>query len=169
MLRGTLLISYISLVIAALTLSSELADVGFIFGIPVTILVSVAWGIFIWRKWNTGCILCMLILVLEISLTTILDGSQLILLISLLATLTTWDLATFYIRLSSNKHIVHEELLIRSHLKRLVGVILLGLALPLLAYGLQLDLQFWQVFLLGILLLTGLSQVFSQLKRSSSN
>ena len=32
----------------------------------------------------------------------------------------------------------------------------------------QFDLKFWQVFLLGILFLAGLSQVFAQLKRSSN-
>lgn len=111
----------------------------------------------------------MLVILLGISLAVTLGASRLIVLISLLATLSAWDLAAFSIRLSVSNNIADEERIIRTHLLRLVSVLILGLTLPLLAFGLQLDLKFWQVFLLGILLLAGLSQVFAQLKRSSND
>lgn len=89
------------------------------------------------------------------------------LLVSLLATLAAWDLDTFHNRLVVSKKIIAEEELVRAHLLRLISVLILGAALPSIAFALQFDLKFWQVFLLGMLLLLGLSQVFVQLKRSN--
>ena len=132
-------------------------------------IVSFAWGIFLWLKWGFGSIFCMLIILLGISLAAIFEASRVIVLISLLATLSAWDLAAFYIRLISSNNIAHEDHLLQTHLLRLVMVLILGLTLPLLTFGLQFDLKFWQVFLLGVLLLVGLSQVFAQLKRSSND
>jgi hypothetical protein len=164
-----LLLGYFCIVIAASALSSAFAIAEFFLGIGVTVLVSVTWGVFIWRKWIFGSILCLLIFVLGISLAVIFKGSRLILLISLLATLSAWDLAAFHLRLSASKHVTKKDQLIRTHLLRLSSVLVIGLALPLLTFGLQFDLKFWQVFLLGILLLMGLSQIFVQLKRGSNN
>ena len=168
MFKESLPLSYICLVIATLSLSSAFAIAGFFLGIMVTTVVSFAWGIFLWREWEFGNILCMLVFVLGISLGAIFESPRLILLISLLATLSAWDLAAFHARLSASKNIADKERLIQSHLLRLSGVLILGLALPLVAFVYQFDLKFWQVFLLGILLLAGLSQIFAQLKRGSN-
>lgn len=166
--KGIHYIPLICITIAALTLSSAFAAVGFVLGIAVTLLVSIAWGIFVWRVWLMGSVLCMLIFVLGISLGAILEASRLILLFSLLATLSAWDMAAFQKRLLKSPKLENEDELTRIHLLRLVSVLIIGMILPLLAFGLQFDLKFWQVFLLGILLLVGLSQVFSQFKHSSS-
>ena len=167
--KGSLNLSYLCIVIAALSLSIGFSLAGFLLGIAVAVVVSITWGVSIWRKWVFGNILCILVILLGISLAVTLGASRLIVLISLLATLSAWDLAAFSIRLSVSNNIADEERIIRTHLLRLVSVLILGLTLPLLAFGLQLDLKFWQVFILGILLLAGLSQVFAQLKRSSND
>ena len=168
MSKVPLLLGYLCIVIAALTLSGAFAIAGFFLGILFVVVVSLAWGIFTWRMWNFGSNLCMLIFVLGISLTAIFEASRLILLISLLATLSAWDLVAFHVRLSATLKVNDKDQLVRVHILRLISVLILGLALPLLAYGLQFRMQFWHVFLLGILLLAGLSQVFVQLKRSSN-
>ena len=169
MLKEPLHLGYISIIIAAITLSITFAIAGFFLGSAITVVVSIAWGIFIWRKWIFGSILCLLILVLGISLAAIFAGSRLILLISLLATLSAWDLAAFHIRLSVCRNIADKNQLIQTHLLRLASVMIIGLALPLLTFSLRFNLVFWQVFLLGVLLLAGLSQVFAQLKHSSND
>lgn len=167
MQKSSLFHSFIALIIATLALVSAFATVNFFIGSALTVVIAMAWGVFIWRRWEFGGILCMLILVLGNSLAVILGGSRLIALTSLLATLSTWDLAAFHNHLSSSSHIINQDQLIRSHLFRLISVVIIGLTLPLLTFRLQLDLEFWQVFLLGILLIAGLSQVFAQFKRSS--
>lgn len=154
--------------LASLALSAVFTAVGFPIGLVVAVLVSFAWGISIWRKWRTGNILCMLIFVLGISLGAILEGSRYILLLSLLSTMASWDLAAFFSRLSTDANISNENELIRTHLFRLMSVLIIGVVLSLLALSMQIDLKFWQVFLLGILLLLGLSQLFAQLKRSNN-
>jgi hypothetical protein len=167
MLKAPLPLSFFCIFIAALTLTGAFAFQGSFLGIAVTIVVSAAWGIFIWRKWILGSNLCMLILVLGISLAAFFEGSRLILFTSLLMILAAWDLGAFYMRFSSYQNIADEDQLIRTHLLRLSGVLLLGLVLPFLAFSFQFSLKFWEVFLLGVLLLAGLSLVFAQLKRSS--
>jgi hypothetical protein len=160
-------LSYFCILIAVLCLASAFAIAGFILGSAISLVVGAGWGIFSWRKWTVGTILSMLMIVLGISLATISGGSRLMLLISLLATLAAWDLDTFHNRLAASKKIITEEELVRAHLLRLISVLILGVALPSIAFALQFDLKFWQVFLLGMLLLLGLSQVFVQLKRSN--
>jgi hypothetical protein len=160
-------LSYFCILIAVLCLASAFAIAGFLLGSAISLVVGAGWGIFSWRKWTVGTILSMLMIVLGISLATISGGSRLMLLISLLATLAAWDLDTFHNRLAASKKIITEEELVRAHLLRLISVLILGVALPSIAFALQFDLKFWQVFLLGMLLLLGLSQVFVQLKRSN--
>ena len=169
MYKKPLHLSYICLAVAALTISSVFSISGFFLGIVVTVVVAIAWGIFIWRKWLFGNILSMLIFVLGISLGAIFEGSRLILFIGLLATLSTWDLAAFHAQLSASENIAEEYRLIRTHLLRLASALIIGLVLPLVAFTFQLDLAFWQVFLLGILLIAGLSQIFVQLKRGNES
>ena len=160
-------LSYFCIGIAVLSLASVFAVTDFILGSVISLAVGTGWGLFLWRKWTIGSILSMLVIVLGISLATILGGSRLFLLLSLLAVLAAWDLDAFHIRLSGCDNLNAEEELVRTHLLRLAAVLILGLALPVVAFALQFDLKFWQVFLLGILLLLGLSQVFGQLKRSN--
>lgn len=158
---------FFSITTAILTLSSAFVTMDFFLGIGITILIGIGWAVFVWRKWITGSILSMLIVVLGISLAVIFDGSQWVLLISLLATLSAWDLATLHVKLSTNENISNGDILIRTHLQRLFSVLILGITLPSITFFMQFDLKFWQVFLLGILLLAGLSQVFIQLKRDN--
>ena len=165
MLKAPLYLGFFSLVIAAMTLSSAFVIERFILGVLVTLMVSIAWGIFLWREWVLGSILCMLIFILGISLAAILEGSRLILLISILATLSTWDLTAFHARLATSRDIANQGYLINAHLIRLAYVLIIGLTLPLLTFTFHYELKFWQVFLLGILLLASLSYLFSQLRR----
>ena len=162
-------IAYLFLVIATMSLCGAFWITGFPIGIPVSMIISVVWGIFIWRKWGFGNSFCMLIFLLEISLAAIIEAPRFLILISLIAIISTWDLATFYFRLIDSPNINYESNLIRTHILRLFSILILGLSLTILSFAMQLSLKFWQVFLLGILLLVGLSQVFIQLKRSNSD
>ena len=169
MSKQFLILAYISIFIAATTLSAVFISSNLLLGVAAIVLTAMAWGIFILRDWGLGSFVCMLLFVLGISSGGVLRGSQHFLLITLLAILSAWDLGTFYGRLSANMNVNNQNQLIKTHLIRLVAVLMMGLALPLLALGLQFDLEFWQVFLLGGLLLAGLSQVFIQIKRSAKN
>lgn len=140
---------------------------GFYWGILVILLVGGLWGISIWRAWRMVEVLSLFFVILGISVSAIVDGSRLLLLVSTLAILATWDLSAFQGTLAANEDIYAEDELIRTHLLRLFSVLILGATLPMIAFALQFDLKFWQVFLLGIALLLGLSQVFAQLRRSS--
>ena len=135
--------------------------------ILIILLVGGLWGVSIWRAWRKVEVLSLFFVILGISVAAIADGSRLLLLVSALAILATWDLSAFQGTLAANEGIYAEGELIRTHLLRLFSVLIVGATLPMIAFALQFDLKFWQVFLLGIVLLLGLSQVFSQLKRSS--
>jgi hypothetical protein len=157
------------LAVSALSLSGAFWNAGFILGAGVMVIISVVWGIFIWRKWSFGNGFCMLLFLLGISLAAVIEAPRFKILVSLIAIISTWDLAVFDFLLVSSPNINHESNLIRTHLLRLFSVLTVGLSLTLLTFGMQLNLKFWQVFLLGILLLVGLSQVFVQLKRSNND
>jgi len=160
-------LGFFSIATATLTLASAFLIMDFFLGIGATVLIGISWTIFVWRKWTTGSILCMLFIVLGISLAVIYNGSQWVLLISILATLSAWDLANLHAKLSKNDNVSNANKLIRTHLLRLLSVLILGLTLPLMTFVMQFELKFWQVFLLGVLLLAGLSQIFIQLKRDN--
>lgn len=162
-------LAFLFLFFATLSLCGAFWITGFPLGIPVSIIISIVWGIIIWRKWGIGNSFCMLIFLLGISLAAVIEAPRFLILISLITIISTWDLATFYFRLIASPKIKHESNLIRSHLLRLFSILILGLCLTILTFGMQLRLKFWQVFLLGILLLVGLSQVFIQLKRSNND
>jgi len=160
---------YFSITIAILALAISYAIVGFIWGIIITFIIGAAWIISIWRGWRGGGILSMFCLILGISSAALQEDSlRVALLIGTVATLATWDLSAFASVLDSNENISAKDGLIRNHLLRLTSVVILGVVLPLVAFALQFDLKFWQAVLLGIVLLIGLSQVFTQLKRSQS-
>jgi hypothetical protein len=160
---------YFSITIAILALAISFATAGFIWGIIIAFIIGAAWILSIWRGWRSGGILSMFCLIFGISAAALQeDGSRVALLISTVATLATWDLSAFASVLNANENIAAKDDLIRNHLLRLSSVLILGIALPLIAFALQFDLKFWQAFLLGVVLLIGLSQVFTQLKRSQS-
>lgn len=160
-------LSYICLAIGILCLSAAFAMTGFFWGVLVIVLIGGLWAVSIWRSWRNLEILSPIFVVLGISIATLAEGSRFLLLASTLAILTAWDLAAFQKNLAANEEILTVDLLIRTHLLRLFSVLILGATLPVIAFALQFDLKFWQVFLLGLVLLLGLSQVFSQLRRSS--
>jgi hypothetical protein len=162
-------LTYLFLVLASLTLCGAFWVTGFPMGIPVSIIISIVWGIFIWRNWDVGNNFCLMILLLGISLAAVIEAPRLLILISMITIISTWDLATFYFQLIASPIINDESKLIQSHLLRLFSILILGFSLTIVTFGMQLSLKFWQVFLLGILLLVGLSQVFIQLKRSNSD
>lgn len=169
MLKQPLHLSYLSIVIATLTLALSFAMSAFWWGIAIALLAGIAWCISIWRGWHLRGNLSLFCLILGISIGGLQEeGSRVALLISTVAALSAWDLAAFHQLLAAREHIANEEELTRTHLLRLVSVIILGLTLPLITFSLQFELQFWQAFLLGVILLLGLSQVFSQLKRSNT-
>lgn len=161
-------LSYISLAVALLALSVAFALTGFFWGLLINGIVGALWGVSIWRRWRISSVMSLFFVILGISVAVIAGGSKWLALISILATLATWDLSTFHRKLYNNEEIKDEDELIRIHLLRLSSVLLLGFSLPVAAFALNFELKFWQVFLLGALLVLGLSQVFSQLKRSSN-
>ena len=164
-----LYLGYIAITITTLTLSTSLVNSGFVWGIGVAVFVGIFWVISAWRYWRVGSILSLFFIVLGISVVaTQNENVRVSLLISTVATLIAWDLSAFDRLLSANKQIISENELIRNHLTRLVSVLILSSVLPLFSFALHFDLQFWQAFLLGVILLAGLSQVFTQLKRSNS-
>ena len=164
-----LYLSYLSLAITLLTLSVIFVMTGFSWGVIINGLVGSLWGLAIWRKWRVGNMLSLFFVILGISLAVMAGGSRILALFSTLAALATWDFASFHRKLLGNDEIHEEDEIIRTHLLRLSSVLILGVTLPLAAFTLSIELRFWQVFLLGAILLLGLSQVFAQLKRSSNS
>ncbi len=162
-----LYLSYFSLLIGIMCLSSAFMMTGFVWGIPVILVVGSLWAVSIWRAGRIIEILSLCLFILGISTAAMADGSRVLLLASALAALAAWDLSAFHYRLSANEEIREEGEIIRTHLWRLLSVLILGGTLPLITFALQFDLKFWQVLLLGVVLLLGLSQVFSQIKRSN--
>jgi hypothetical protein len=161
-------LSFMCLLIATLALSSLFLTAGWVFGIIGTFIMSIVWGIFIAQNWNLGSNISIIIFVLAICLAATFETSRSVLLVSLLAALSTWDLAAFHNKLSICQNIADIDHLTRTHLSRLIIVLILGLSLSFLTFGLQLNLKFWQVFVLGIMLLVSLTQVFKQLRQSSN-
>jgi hypothetical protein len=168
MKKTIIIISYSCLTISSLTLLISFFSAGYLIGAVVVFIASLFWGISIGYKWKISNDISMLIFLLGISLAALLGAQRLFLLISILAALSAWDLGAFYSRVSTQENLQDEDNLIRTHLLRLISVIFIGSALVLLSFGFQLNLKFWQVFLLGILLLVGLSQVFIQIKRNNN-
>ena len=159
-------LSFLSIAISVLTLGGAFAAQGFYWGIVVAVTVGLSWMLLA-RSWIYGNTISMLVMILGISLEAMFGGARLFLLISLLAALSAWDLAGFHKCLAASENLSQEETLIRTHLARLGSVLILGLALPLISFAMQFKLEFWQVFLLGMTLLVGLSQAFRQLKRNT--
>lgn len=161
-------LAYGSIAIVILTLSVSFASAGFIWGIFIAVLVGAAWAISIWRDWRLVETLSLFCVILGISIMALqTEETRVSLLISTLATLAAWDLTGFTRLLGDYELVNAADELIRTHLLRLFSILILGLVLPLMAYALQFELRFWQAFLLGVILLVGLSQVFSQFKRSN--
>jgi hypothetical protein len=160
-------IAYFSLLVTTITLFASLVNFGIILGIAVAIVISTTWGFFISINWKLGNTIIMLIFLLGISLAILSGNAREVSLLSLLGALSTWDIASLKHQFSTNKNIRDEKQLVRAHFVRLANVLFIGFAFTFLSFSLKLTLKFWQVSLLGILLLGGLSQVFSFLKRSS--
>jgi hypothetical protein len=161
-------LGYGSIAIATLTLAVSFANVGFLWGIGLALFVGAAWAVSVWRSWGMGKTVSLFCIILGISMVAVqTESARVSLLISALAALAAWDLISFAQVLQDFEQIIAEEELIRAHLLRLFSLLIVGLALPLIAFMLQFELRFWQAFLLGVILLVGLSQVFSQFKRSS--
>ena len=163
-----LYLSYFSILIGIVCLSSTFVITGSIWVISVILIVGCLWAFSIARTWQIVEVLSLFLSILGISIAAMADGPRIFLMASTLAIVAAWDLSAFYHRLGANEEVREEGKIIRIHLLRLLSVLILGSTLPLMAFALQFDLKFWQVFLLGVLLLLGLSQVFSQLKRSNN-
>ena len=161
-------LSYFSITIASAGLASAFALEGFIWAIGVALLVGLAWIVSTRWGWQRGSTLSMFCFMLGISGAALQENIYRgLLLTSTIATLAAWDLSSFARLLEIHQNIASKEDLIRIHHRRLSAVIMIGFVLPMVAFALQLELKFWQAFLLGVILLFGLSQVFSQLRRSS--
>ena len=167
-MNRALFLSYISLVVAFVSLSLAFAMTKSLWIVLIVFVLCILWGLAIRRHWRLWETLSLFFIILNISIAAMTGSSRWLVLASSLATLTTWDLSAFHRKLSENKDIRAENELIRTHLLRLSSVLFLGLALPTIAFAMTFELKFWQVFVLGVVLLLGLSQVFSQLKRSST-
>jgi hypothetical protein len=161
-------LGYGSIAIVTLTLAISFVSVGLLWGIGVALLVGAVWAISVWRSWRVGKTVSLFCAILTISMVSVqAEDARVTLLISTLAALAAWDLLSFAQVLQDYEEIIAEEQLIRTHFLRLFSILMVGLALPLIAFTLQFELRFWQAFLLGVILLAGLSQVFSQFKRSN--
>jgi hypothetical protein len=167
MLKELRYIAYLSLLITTITLFASLVNFGIFLGIAVAIVISTTWGFFISKNWQLGNTIIMLIFLLGISLAILSGNAREVALLSLLGALSTWDIASLKYQFSTSKNIRDEKQLVRTHFVRLANVLIIGFAFTFLSFSLKLTLKFWQVSLLGILLLGGLSQVFSFLKRSN--
>jgi len=164
----SLILSYFCLFITFVSLALAFAVTNFPWVVLIILVLCTFWGLAIWRKWRLGEILSLFLMILCISIAAMMGSSRLLVLASSLATLATWDLSAFHKKLSENENTSAKNVLFRTHLMRLSTVLILGLALPTVAFAMTFALKFWQVFLLGMILLLGLSQVFSQLKGSSN-
>lgn len=163
-----LYLGFTTITIATLTLSISLASIGFYSGISVAVFVGIFWAISAWRNWGGGNTMSLFFIILGVGIVALQNESmRLFLLLSAITALVAWDLTNFDILIRINQQIIARDELIRTHLLRLSSVVILGLTLPLIVFSLQFELQFWQAFLLGVILLVGLTQIFTQLKRSN--
>ena len=161
-------LTYFSVAIAVFALAAGFLLAGFPLATLSALLIGALWGLSTQKDWVTGETISLVLMVLVISFAGLLNAARILLLVSALGTLAAWDLGNFHRTRLQNENIANAEHLTREHLSRLLVVLMIGVALPLIAFSLQFELQFWQVFAMGFILLFGLGQIFIRLKRSDN-
>ncbi len=122
------------------------------------------WAISHWREWSWGGLLSFGLFCLMIAFGVWRGVGVLWLLVGIAATIVAWDMARWIAQAKRAGRIIGGDKLIRHHLLRLGGVLVIGLGLSTLALNLKLAFTFGWALILGLLMILALSRVISFLR-----
>lgn len=109
-------------------------------------------------KWGWMAWLLFALLALAAAVGAALDLNAVLMLVSLVASLSAWDLDGFVRQLKSVDIVEHEPVLQQQHLQRLLVVDALGLVSGVLASSVEVKLNFALALVLGLVALVALSR-----------
>ncbi len=139
--------------LAALLTAVTLLRAGALPGAVAALAAGVWWGVGYWRGWRWAGDVAFAALVLLAGLGVFLDAPPLGSLVTVLLVLAGWDLGRWSAQVGESPRVEGELDLVRRHVQRLGGGLLLGGILSGLALNLQIDLQFGGALLLGLLMI----------------
>ncbi len=149
-------------------LSLSLAVGHFLAGHPVWVFVAIFLGIF-WafahlRDWAWANSLSFLLFCITIVMGTFFDVAIIWLIMGVVSALVAWDISYWTTRKNRVGRIDREDIMVKQHLRRLGGVLVIGLGFSLLALNLHLTLTFGWILILGFVMILALSRVVSYLR-----
>ena len=140
-------------------LSLSLAVGHFLAGHPVWVFVAIFLGIF-WAFAH----LSFLLFCITIVMGTFFDVAIIWLIMGVVSALVAWDISYWTTRKNRVGRIDREDIMVKQHLRRLGGVLVIGLGFSLLALNLHLTLTFGWILILGFVMILALSRVVSYLR-----
>jgi hypothetical protein len=135
---------------------------------PVAIgcfMVGLFWLLSQWRHWKMVASFGLFIFVVAAGIGMWLGLSPFLMAVSVLGSLSAWDLAGFSRRLRLAASEDNLRNLEKDHLLRLAGLAAVGLALILAAVFFHLRISFGWTFLLAIAVVLGMMQLVNRLRR----
>ncbi len=135
---------------------------------PVVVLLGIVWLGAVQREWQAVTTLMMVIFVAGTAFVAWKGFLPGLMLATLVAALSAWDLEFMAARFRRVKKEAVEGGIERRHLTRLAAVDGIGLLLGSVGLLLKLNLSFGVELLLGLVVAIGLSQIILHLRRSSN-
>ena len=123
------------------------------------------WAIAYLWKWPWGNSFSFALFCLAIVFGAWVEVNQYWLIIAIISALAAWDIANLIARTRRVARIDDEDNIVVHHLRRLGGVLVIGLVVCLLALNLRLTLTFGWILILGFMMILALSKVVSFLRQ----
>ena len=148
-----------SLIVLALSLTAGLFLSGSAVWAIIALLLAAFWTFAHFRDWVWANSFSFLLLFIVIVLGTYVDVENIWLIIAIFSALVAWDISYWISRRNRVQRVDHEDIMLNQHLRRLGGVLVIGLGLSLVALNLRLTLTFGWMLILGFVMILALSRV----------
>ncbi len=132
----------------------------------LTVLLGAFWIFTHWQRLKWGLNLALVLSALFLIVATWAESSRLWILISLVVFVMSWDLGRFTQLIENVAFIPEVNNLIKNHILRLGGVLVIGFILCLLALNINFKINFDWILILVFVMFLALSQVVGYLRRS---
>jgi len=156
--------TYVFIMLFVLSLGLALWRIGYAGLALVAIILGALWGLAQWRGWHRFNTLAFALSIVLVGIGAWAGSPQFWLFLSLVFSIVVWDLGRFA-RLADSASFVRDEgRMIRAHLIRLGGVLVIGVGLSLLALNLSFRANFDVALILAFVLILSLSRVVGFLR-----
>ena len=157
---------YFSLILTAAVFTAAFLAHGFPALSLIPFLITLFWALAEHRHWYWATTPAWIGLVLLLLLANSLKIHWVYLLLGILTGLTAWDISRWMRLTGRAQRLEDESAIVRTHLRRLGGVLLFGFLLSLLGINLQVKISFGWAFLLGLIPILALNRVVAYLRRA---